>query len=352
MKFADASLISEFKAQIDGALGSFVSNQIAQLESIGSELTPVGNALSHFILDSGKRLRPIFATAGYMGAGKEPTSEIYRAAAALELIHVCALIHDDLMDGSDTRRGAPAIHKEFENIHRKEHLAGNPVQFGESSAILIGDLALVWAGKALASSGISGDQFARAFSVFSELQIELMAGQFLDVNEQTSHSSSIERSRKIARYKSGKYTIERPLHFGAALAGNNSLISSYTDFGIPLGEAFQLRDDILGVFGEPEVTGKPAGDDLLEGKRTVLIAKSFELAGASGSLLLTQVLGNRSASQEMVEKAKGIIIESGALKFVENLIEELVNNSLKSVRGLPNEELLTRLAEMTTKRSS
>ena len=154
------------------------------------------------------------------------------------------------------------------------HLAGNPVQFGESSAILIGDLALVWAGKALASSGISGDQFARAFSVFSELQIELMAGQFLDVNEQTSHSSSIERSRKIARYKSGKYTIERPLHFGAELAGNNSLISSYTDFGIPLGEAFQLRDDILGVFGEPVVTGKPAGDDLLEDRKSTRLNSS------------------------------------------------------------------------------
>ena len=331
-----SELLTQARTDIDGALQRFIAQESKSLLEIGDELSAVSNAMERYVLAGGKRLRPLFAYVGYLGSGKEINQNHIAALTSLELIHVCALMHDDLMDGSDTRRGKPAIHK----------------QFGDAAAVLIGDLALVWAGKALASSGIAGDLFERAFSVFSELQIELMAGQFLDVNEQTSHTSSIERSRKIARYKSGKYTIERPLHFGAALAGSNSLISSYTDYGIPLGEAFQLRDDILGVFGEPEVTGKPAGDDLLEGKRTVLIAKSFELAGASGSLLLTQVLGNRSASYEMVEKAKGIIIESGALKFVENLIEELVNNSLKSVRGLPNEELLTRLAQITTKRSS
>jgi geranylgeranyl diphosphate synthase type I len=347
----DATL-SDLKSQIDGTLKSFVDAEVIQLEKIGSELTPVGESLSHFILDSGKRLRPIFAAAGFLGSGKSLKAEVIKGAAALELIHVCALIHDDLMDGSDTRRGAPSIHKEFEYIHRQEHLAGNAEQYGASAAILMGDLALVWASKALLTSGIDDGDLLRSLPLFNELQVELMAGQFLDVHEQTSHTSSLERSRKIARYKSGKYTIERPLHFGAALADESKLESIYTNYGIPLGEAFQLRDDILGVFGEPDVTGKPAGDDLLEGKRTALIAKSYELAGASGALVLSQVLGNRKATPELIEKAKGIITESGALEFIENLIDQLVSDSLNSIKGLPNEELLFRLAEVTTKRNS
>jgi geranylgeranyl diphosphate synthase type I len=343
---------SDLKSQIDGALKSFVTDEINQLEKIGSELTPVGQSLSHFILDSGKRLRPIFAIAGYVGSEKSLTPEIIRAASSLELIHVCALIHDDLMDGSDTRRGAPSIHREFEHIHRKEHLAGNAEQYGASAAILMGDLALVWAGKLLSTSGIADGDLIRSLPMFNELQIELMAGQFLDVHEQTSHTSSLERSRKIARYKSGKYTIERPLHFGAALADASKLNLVYTDYGIPLGEAFQLRDDILGVFGESEVTGKPTGDDLLEGKRTALIAKSYELAGASGALVLSQILGNRKATPEMIAKAKDVITESGALAFIEDLIEELVSQSLTAIKGLPNEAALIKLAEITTKRNS
>ena len=352
MKSELDSFLIKAKSDIDLALSKFVAQEIKELLNIGEELIPVGEALSRFILDGGKRLRPLFALLGYLGGGNEPSDAELNAAAALELIHVCALIHDDLMDGSDTRRGAPSIHKEFERWHRQNGRSGSPQQYGASAAILLGDLALVWAEKALYQSGLKSDQLLRATSIFSELQIELMAGQFLDVHEQSSLTSNIDRSRKIARFKSGKYTIERPLHFGAAISGDSSLQKPYSNYGIPLGEAFQLRDDILGVFGESKVTGKPTGDDLLEGKRTVLIAKTFELAGAQGALTLTQVLGNRDASPEMIEKCKVLIKDCGALTHVEKLIEDLVSQSLNAVSGLKNELLLARMAEIVTKRES
>lgn len=352
MKSDVDSTLKGLRADIDSALKNFVTSEVDQLNAIGSELLPAGQALSRFILDSGKRLRPLFAAVGYLGSGKELTKEIITAAASLELIHVCALIHDDLMDGSDTRRGAPAIHREFEAIHRKDGRAGDPQQFGAASAILLGDLALVWSAKMLHQSGISSDVLINSLPIYDELRIELMAGQFLDVYEQTSHTSSIERSRKIARYKSGKYTIERPLHFGAALAGVKNLDTPYTSYGIPLGEAFQLRDDVLGVFGESELTGKPTGDDLLEGKRTALIAKTFELGNASQAMVITPVLGNRKATEDSIEKAKKIIVDTGALAYIENLIDELTTESLAAITQLPNKDLLVRLSELTTKRSS
>jgi geranylgeranyl diphosphate synthase, type I len=350
---SDAGLmLQELRVNIDGALKSFVKVQADELSKIGSELEPAANALAHFTLDGGKRLRPIFAAVGYLGTGREITKEIIAATSSLELIHVCALIHDDLMDGSDTRRGAPAIHREFEAIHRSEGGSGNPERFGSAAAILLGDLALVWSAKMLHESGILDSDLLNCLPIYDELRVELMAGQFLDIYEQTLRSSSLERSRKIARYKSGKYTIERPLHFGAALAGVNDLDSRYTAYGIPLGEAFQLRDDILGVFGESSTTGKPAGDDLLEGKRTALIAKTYELCDASQALVVSSVLGNRSASIESINKVKDIIEETGALKEIEDLISRLTNEALVAIEKLPNNELLSQLAALTTKRSS
>ena len=211
--------------------------------------------------------RPLFAAAGFVGSGGVLDAASINAVASIELVHVCALIHDDVMDCSDTRRGAPSIHRLFESLHKTEGLQGSAEQFGVASAILLGDLALVWASKALHESGVTSQSLIRALPLYDEMRVELMAGQYLDIYEQALASESIERSIKVARYKSGKYSIERPLHFGASLA-TGANFSAYSGYGIPLGEAFQLRDDLLGVFGDPAQTGKPAGDDLREGKRT------------------------------------------------------------------------------------
>lgn len=340
--------LSDLRTSIDSILVDFTKSRSAALTEIGSELQPVAAAMTGFITDGGKRFRPIFAYLGYLGTGAEPRLEILRACTALELVHVCALIHDDVMDGSDTRRNKPAIHKLFQSLHDEAAYQGNSERFGLASAILLGDLALVWADRLLVESGISREEFINAQEVFSDMRDELMAGQYLDVLEGALATTSVERSLKVARFKSGKYSIERPLHFGASLAGKPEFNSAYSNFGLPLGEAFQLRDDVLGVFGDPQVTGKPAGDDIREGKRTVLVAITMENADVSQRAKLLSALGNEELNESQVEEVQELIQDTGALNEVENLITTLTHEAISALRQSPIEgKIATVLEEMS-----
>jgi geranylgeranyl diphosphate synthase type I len=328
VNFSATADLKEIRNSINQELLNFVAGENKYLNEIGSELAPVATAMERFLLDSGKRLRPLFAYLGFLGTGSKPSIEILRACASLELVHVCALMHDDVMDASDTRRGAPSIHRAFEAMHVEEKLSGSAAQFGISSAILLGDLALVWSAKMLHQSGIDGATLLRSLPMYDEMRVELMAGQYLDVYEQALASVSVERSLKVARYKSGKYTIERPLHFGAALGdGKPNLFTTYSNYGLPLGEAFQLRDDILGIFGDPQETGKPAGDDLREGKRTVLLAKVMELADSTQKSEISSTLGNQGLDLAQVNKVREIFVSTGALSEVEALISKLTSSA-------------------------
>ncbi len=324
--------LTQIRHELNQILAAFTSSRSTSLEVIGSELTPVAKAMSDFINDGGKRFRPLFAYLGYLASGSTPRPEILKACTALELVHVCALIHDDVMDGSDTRRNKPAIHKSFEAFHRLENLKGDAQRFGTASAILLGDLALVWADRMLVESGITQTEFVNCQEVFCEMRDELMAGQYLDVLEGALGTTSVERSLKVARFKSGKYSIERPLHFGAALAGRNDLFQTYSNYGLPLGEAFQLRDDLLGVFGDSKITGKPSGDDLREGKRTVLIATTMELAAPSAKDKLQTGLGKQDISDDEIKELQQIIEGCGASAKVEKLITELTEQAISALR--------------------
>ena len=355
MSFSATSDIKLIRSEINQALAEFIKQENKYLATIGSELDPVAEALEKFLLDSGKRLRPLFAYVGLIGAAAQPTKQLISAISSLELVHVCALIHDDVMDASDTRRGAPSIHKTFENLHVKNGMVGSPAQFGVASAILLGDLALIWSAQMLHNSGLSPNELIRSLPVYDEMRVELMAGQFLDVYEQALGTQNVERSLKVARYKSGKYTIERPLHFGAALASAPAeLISTYSNYGIPLGEAFQLRDDLLGVFGNPEATGKPAGDDLREGKRTALIAVALERANGSQKSLLLSGIGDANLTSDKVADLQQVITETGATSHIESMISKLTSTSLSALNhgGISpvGKQLLTELAILATDR--
>jgi len=355
VSFSSTSDINSMRSAINQALSEFVKSENKYLAKIGPELDPVATAIESFLLDSGKRLRPLFAYVGLIGAGADASPEIIKAISSLELIHVCALIHDDVMDGSDTRRGSPSIHKLFEKMHTENQLVGSAPQFGISSAILIGDLALIWSAQMLHTSSIKNDQLIRTLPVYDEMRVELMAGQYLDVYEQSLGTQNVERSLKVARYKSGKYTIQRPLHFGASLAGaSEELINSYTNYGIPLGEAFQLRDDLLGVFGDPAITGKPAGDDLREGKRTALIAITMDRATNGQLKDLKSNFGDPNLTSEQVNLLQEIIISTGAASHIESMIKELTDTSLAALKhgGITpvGINLLTELAILATNR--
>ena len=349
--------LSELRDDFNRHLRTFLAHNSSHLQSISPALEPVGVSLSEFILESGKRLRPIFAYAGFVATGKEPDAAAMQAMASLELLQACALIHDDLMDRSETRRGRPAIHKQFESLHRHHNFSGSPSLFGDASAILLGDLALVWSDQMFHTAQCPIERSRAAQKIHDEMRVELMAGQFLDVYEQGQRDHNTERSLNIARYKSGKYTIERPLHFGATLAGETpELLIALSSFGLPLGEAFQLRDDLLGVFGDPAVTGKPAGDDLREGKRTVLISMTNESLNDQERSHFFGLFGKQELTEGEIEMLREMITTSGAAARVEELIAHLTSQCLSAldaeVFDARSREILRSLSAIATKRSA
>jgi geranylgeranyl diphosphate synthase type I len=336
-----------FRSRVQAALDGFLDEQAERLAPLGDDAARLLQE-ARASVSGGKRFRAAFcywgfhAVAGtsYGGSGgaggvdsvgggdaDDPgypdDAALVRACTALELLHASALVHDDYMDASDTRRGRAATHRGFETEHRKEGWRGDPEQYGASAAILLGDLLLSWSDEMLRRCGLPIDRVVTALDVFDRCRTEVITGQFLDVSVQARGSADVDAAMTVLRYKSAKYSIERPLHIGATLAGGSpEQLRQLSAFGLPLGEAFQLRDDLLGVFGDPSATGKPAGDDLVEGKRTVLVALALDAAPAADAARLDAALGT-PLSEVQVTELRQIIDLSGAHDQVEHVIGEL-----------------------------
>jgi geranylgeranyl diphosphate synthase type I len=354
--------LEDLRARVDRALVALLDRELAALAFMEGDLDAVAGALRRFVLEGGKRLRPAFVWWGYRGAGGPPAGPqadaVVRAACSVELLHVCALIHDDIMDGSEVRRGRPAMHVEFAGMHRGWTWRGDPAAFGTGAAVLMGDLAFTWADAALADAGLPDDRLAAAFKVFNLLRSELMGGQYLDLLEARRGGPDEAAVRRVLTYKSGKYTIERPLHLGLAIAGGSPALARwYSAYGLPLGEAFQLRDDVLGVFGSPQVTGKPAGDDLREGKETYLVLRARERGDQAGRRLLEAALGEPKLTEDDVEAVREVIAASGALADTEARVAELLGQAkvaLAAADGIDERAraALAALADHVTDRSA
>ncbi|MDO7869326.1 polyprenyl synthetase family protein [Nocardioides jiangxiensis] len=327
---------ARFREDVQTVLDEFLDEQAERLAPLGTDAAALV-AEARIAVSGGKRLRAAFCHAGYRAVRPEVADEraLLRACASLELLHASALVHDDYMDASDTRRGRAASHRIFETAHTDAGWDGNPQQYGAAAAILLGDLLLTWADELLRRCGLPLAEVAPALDMFDLCRSEVVAGQFLDVSVQARGVADVETAMTVLRYKSAKYSVERPLHIGAALAGaTEDQIQALTDFGLPLGEAFQLRDDQLGVFGDPAVTGKPAGDDLVEGKRTVLVAIALDGAAAPEATVLDTSLGTPLTGGQ-VDELRRIITDAGADTRVEELIDALTERSLAALDAAP-----------------
>ena len=345
-----------FNARVRAVLDDFLDQQATRLEPLGDDAARLV-AEARTCVSGGKRFRAAFCYWGFRAISPHVADDdaLVRACAALELLHASALVHDDLMDSSDTRRGRPASHRAFEAEHRQTGWTGDPSQYGAAAAILLGDLLLGWAGDLLRHCGLPRAEVDAGLTVFEHCRTEVIAGQFLDVSVQARAHADAELAMTVLRYKSAKYSIERPLEIGAALAGATSEQSrELTRFGLPLGEAFQLRDDLLGVFGDPAVTGKPAGDDLVEGKRTVLVAHALEAATTADATHLDSSLG-RPLDDAAIAELRRIIHVSGAPAQVEELIDSLADTALVALAGADIDEharsVLAQLASAATRRT-
>jgi geranylgeranyl diphosphate synthase type I len=292
-------------------------------------------------------------------------SSVVDAASALEIFHAAALVHDDVIDNSDTRRGQPSAHRRYEKLHRDNGWRGDPAEFGRSGALLLGDLLLGWSDEVL-DRGLRAlgnpDVAAAARREFNRMRTEVTYGQYLDVLEERSWHTRAEadllsRAHRVIVYKSAKYSVEAPLAIGAAMGGASiGQLSALRDFGLPLGVAYQLRDDLLGVFGDPEVTGKPSGDDLREGKRTVLVAIARTRLPGNSARLLDELLGDPELSDHQVSVLQASIRESGAVDQVERIITHNVEKARAVLADAPISaeavQQLTTLADTVSRRTA
>lgn len=332
------------QAPVDELLTAFLAQRVSDLATLHPALEDVGQEVAGLVGAGSKRLRPAFVYWGYRATGAEHREGILGPAAAVELLHTFALIHDDVMDRSARRRGRPAVHMALAGAHTAEGLHGDPDWFGVGGAILAGDLAFVWADQLLDSSDLSPEAIARARRVFTDLRIEVMAGQYLDLRLAALADAEEDDSLRVALLKSGRYTVTRPLQLGAAIGGGDArLDAALTRFGDAVGMAFQLRDDVLGLFGDPRRTGKGAVEDLREGKRTVLFLRALGMADAVGRKTLVAMLGDPDLDDLDAHRAREIVVDCGALDAVESLIaaeEDRARRALRgAVEGAPREAL-------------
>ncbi|TXR55748.1 polyprenyl synthetase family protein [Quadrisphaera setariae] len=375
----------DLRARVQTELDAVLAGQAAVLADVSDDCDALIAAVARLVA-GGKRLRPAFCWWGWRGAGGDPSDRsagdaVVRVATALELFQAAALIHDDVMDASDTRRGMPATHRYFAGLHAERRWDGDGDRFGDAGAILSGDLCLAWSDEVFRSADIAADRRRQAELVFDRMRTQLMGGQYLDMLAQAaplrriaaaavrggSGSSGsaapaprrdsdddggsgsdeaalrraeadalLERARRVICFKSAKYSVEHPLLVGAALGGApQELSEAYSAYGLALGEAFQLRDDVLGVFGDPAQTGKPAGDDLREGKRTVLVACALGAASASQADLLHRHLGDPHLDADGVGALRRVMVDTGALARVEEMIEDGVRRAREALAGAP-----------------
>lgn len=316
--------------RVEARILELLDDELARWTTVDAALAAPLEELRAFVGAGGKRLRPAFCHCAYVGAGGDPEDPVViDAAAALELVHTFALVHDDVMDASETRRGRLAVHRKFAEEHAREGWRAESRRFGDGIAILVGDFAIVYADLLMRGTP------APALAVYDALRVELCVGQSLDLVSTARASTDVATADRIATYKSAKYTVERPLHLGAALAGRlGDLEQPLSAVGLPLGAAFQLRDDVLGAFGDADVTGKPVGDDLREGKTTPLVA----IANARGDERdreQLQRLGADDFSAADVATLQDVLVRTGAVKEVEVQIERLVQEAHAALAVAP-----------------
>ncbi|MEU1618697.1 polyprenyl synthetase family protein [Streptomyces sp. NPDC005722] len=316
---ASALDLQAVRSGVDAVLDDFFGSRPRSAETEAEGTFALAGDVSDFVTRGGKRLRPLLCAVGWHAGGKTTISDVVlRTAASLELFHAFALIHDDIMDRSDLRRGAPTVHRAVESRY-PDHPAREDV--GTGAAILAGNLALVWSDELLHTAGLSPAELAAVLPVIDVMRTEIVYGQYLDLTTRVDAHAGVESALRVARYKTAKYTFERPLHVGAALAGaGQGLRAALSAFALPAGESFQLRDDVLGVFGASEQTGKPVLDDLRQAKPTVLMALGYQRADTRQRLVLDALVGRPELDEHGADHVRRVLRETGALGAVEDMI--------------------------------
>jgi geranylgeranyl diphosphate synthase, type I len=343
---------------VEGVLEEFLAERARDLGAVDRRLATLATAVHEAVLGGGKRLRPTFGYWGWRGVvgPGTPAAPVLPALAALELLHAFALVHDDIMDDSPTRRGRPSTHAALAGWHARHHLRGGGGEFGRSAAILAGDLCLVWADELIATAGLPAETVIAARRVYDRMRVDAVCGQFLDLLGEASPVWTLNLTELVTRLKTACYTVTGPLLYGAALGGyrDPAVELAYARYGMALGEAFQLRDDLLDVYGDPAVTGKPVGTDLRRGKPTALLELARSLADHRRLADIERELARRD--QADVSRLARLIRWTGAADQVERMIDDRVAEAIGALAEAPVDPAaraeLARLARAATQRAA
>ena len=343
---ADAAWRADFRSAVLDEVAEFITARADDLDGAG--LGVAGDMVSEFV-SGGKCVRSTFMYLGWL-CGAAPSAAALRAAASLELLHGFALIQDDVMDDSPERRGLPAVHVQLAQWHRERGLPGSARRFGESGATLLGDLCMIWAEQMLRESGVEPGRLQRAWPRYDAMRTELAIGQFADLMNDARRMPTLDAVLDVARRKSGNYTVRRPLEIGAGMAGcDERLIVQLGRYGSAVGEAFQLRDDVLGVFGTPAATGKPNGGDLVERKATSVVVAACELADAPSAREITALMNTQVLDDAAIDRWRTLILASGALERIEDMIERRLTSALQDLADMPiSDPVRAALADLAT----
>jgi geranylgeranyl diphosphate synthase, type I len=327
-------VLATLRGEIDAALDTALDRLLPRLAGRHPALEPVAAELRAFLGD-GKRIRPALLLLGYEAAGGDDRTAVLGPALALELLHTCALVHDDVVDRADTRRGRPTIHRAFADLHRRGRMAGDADEYGEAVAILLGDLAFVQADELFLDAEVGAAELLAGFRRFTLLREEVMAGQYLDLHAAASRVVDRDTALAVATLKSGRYSVARPLEVGAVLAGAPpALVDGLGRFGDPVGRAFQVRDDLLGVFGQESATGKSVASDLVEGKRTLLVAESAARLQPEERAELEAGLGDPDLDAARAARLRELLEASGGRAATEAYVTDAVAEARGVLAGL------------------
>ncbi len=335
---------SAYKEKINQELGKFLDIKTRQAKKIAKDCEKLTEAVKEFTLrDRSKRIRALLVILGYQGFGGKDEKKIIKAASFIELIHSYLLIHDDIIDQDDLRRGKPTMHKYFEHSVKSKLSKDKSKLFGVSMAILAGDLCCSLGYEILMKAKFSNEAKARAIEELDNLIFNVIQGEALDIFAQLSKQTSNKEIYNIYKYKTARYSFGQPLRIGGILAGaDESDLNKLSKFAIPLGIAFQIQDDLLGLLGEEKIIGKPAGSDLREGKKTIVLSLALERCDGKERKIIQSVLGGKDIDLEDINRVRNIVRKTGALRLCGELIRDYIGKSKKALNKIDNFDAIAR----------
>ena len=325
--------MKNYKKIVDRELANFFRDKLKEMEKVGPSAKNAVKCIRELTLAGGKRLRAAFMHWGYVGAEGKEVGKIIEASMSIELTHIFLLIHDDIIDRDDFRHGVSTIHKRYESLAKKYYKKTDAKHFGDSMAIIVGDMAAAFGNEIIFNSKFKPEIVLKALDKLQEIVSVTVSGEIFDVILEAKGSATEKEVLEVHRNKTAKYTVEGPLHLGAMLAGaDEKMLRDLSDYAIPVGTAFQIQDDILGAFGNEKKLGKPVCSDLREGKQTLLVVKALENGDRHQKKTIEELLGKKEVSEEEIEKFRQIVRNTGSLEYSQILAKKLIGEGKKALR--------------------